>query len=306
LIVVAGILLVLALPYFLLNRESRPMDATARAAATGQFVTLPDGVVHYELAGPPDGRLVVLVHGFSVPSFIWDGTFEALTDAGFRVLRYDLYGRGYSDRPNVAYTTDLFVRQLSDLLDALGVKEPVDLVGLSLGGYISTAFTDRHPERVRRLALLDPGPSSPSQFTLVSQLMAAPVLGNYFITAFGDLYLPASQKTDFYRVEKMPAGYLDRYRDQMQYRGFKGAVLSTMRNQHPDGLMDLYARVGGQGRPLLLIWGQEDKTVPFADNAGVRQVMPNAEFHAIPEAGHLPHIEQPEVVNGLLLEFLQR
>ena len=73
---------------------------------------LSQGYVHYELGGPVGGEKVVLVHGLSVPYYIWDPTFDALTEAGFRVLRYDLYGRGFSDRPKLRYDADLFDEQL--------------------------------------------------------------------------------------------------------------------------------------------------------------------------------------------------
>ena len=97
-------------PFVLRNTETRALDDTARLRAPGDFVRLPDGMVHYELAGPDSGVTVVLVHGFSVPFYIWDSTAARLHDAGFRVLRYDLYGRGYSDRPHTPYDTALFVR----------------------------------------------------------------------------------------------------------------------------------------------------------------------------------------------------
>jgi pimeloyl-ACP methyl ester carboxylesterase len=95
------------------------LTAERRAASGGQYVTLSEGVTHYELAGATGETTVVLVHGFSVPSFIWDPTFEALKQAGFRVLRYDLFGRGLSDRPRGRYDLERFVRQLAELLRAL-------------------------------------------------------------------------------------------------------------------------------------------------------------------------------------------
>ncbi len=94
---------------------------------------LTDGIVRYEMAGPPDGQVVVLLHGFFNAYFVWDNTFDALAQADLRVLRYDLYGRGYSDRPNTQYDRDLFDRQLVNLLAALDVTRPVDLVGPSMG-----------------------------------------------------------------------------------------------------------------------------------------------------------------------------
>ncbi len=91
-------------------------------ARSGSFVALSDGCTHYELGGPQDGRPVALVHGFSVPYFIWDPTFRFLADSGFRVLRYDLFGRGFSDRPHLRYDIDLFCKQLRELLDILGFE----------------------------------------------------------------------------------------------------------------------------------------------------------------------------------------
>src|ERR1043165_8585200 len=95
------------------NPEHRALDDAARHFAAGQYVRLPDGMTHYEVGGPDTGRRVVLVHGFSVPYYIWDSTFIALTNAGFRVARYDLLGRGYSDRPDTRYNLDLYDRQLT-------------------------------------------------------------------------------------------------------------------------------------------------------------------------------------------------
>ena len=127
---------------------ARPvLDDAARQQAHGQFIELSDGVVHYQLAGPPQGRTVVLVHGLITPSFIWDYNVPALTEAGFRVLRYDHYGRGFSDRPEVRYDRDLFDRQLLELLQRLNIEQPVDLVGLSMGGAVAVTFTDRHRSR---------------------------------------------------------------------------------------------------------------------------------------------------------------
>jgi pimeloyl-ACP methyl ester carboxylesterase len=113
--------------------ESLTLSEETRAALGGSFIALPEGVTHYELGGPPDGRPVVLVHGFSVPLYIWGPTFEALVGAGFRVLRYDLFGRGYSDRPPVKNNVDLFDGQLHALLDALEIPSPVSSLELGAG-----------------------------------------------------------------------------------------------------------------------------------------------------------------------------
>src|SRR2546422_6934038 len=104
--------------YVYADPERRTLDEAARSGMPGHFAKLSDGYTHYDLGGPADGRVVVLAAGFSVPYYIWDPTFTALTSAGFRVLRYDYYGRGYSDRPTIPFNDDMYVRQLDELLDA--------------------------------------------------------------------------------------------------------------------------------------------------------------------------------------------
>ncbi len=147
--VIPGLALLMAASYFILNPEKKALTPETRASLPGQFISLPDGVTHYALDGPQDGPLVVLVDGFSIPMFSWERNVPALTAAGFRVLTFDLYGRGYSDRPDGPYNLDLFVRQIDELLTALKIDRPVDLVGLSMGGYITAGFANRYPDRVR-------------------------------------------------------------------------------------------------------------------------------------------------------------
>ena len=113
------------------NVERDEITDAVRQNAAGNFVRLSDGFTHYELAGPEGGRTVVLIHGFSVPYYLWDHTFDPLVKVGFRVLRYDLYGRGFSDRPHVHYNADLYDRQLMELLTALHLDAPVELVASS-------------------------------------------------------------------------------------------------------------------------------------------------------------------------------
>ena len=113
--------------------ETRVPAHVLRSSSPGEFTELADGFVHYELGGSSGAQMVVLVPGFSVPLQIWDPTYHALIDAGYRVLRYDLFGRGFSDRPDSRYDLDFFDRQLVGLLEALDISAPIDLVGLFPG-----------------------------------------------------------------------------------------------------------------------------------------------------------------------------
>jgi pimeloyl-ACP methyl ester carboxylesterase len=303
-LIVAPIALVaacIAALYATQNPERADLDAAARQGVPGRFVTLGDGVTHYDVAGPDSGQRVLLVHGFSVPSYIWDSTVTALTGAGFRVARYDDYGRGYSDRPDIAYTSDLYDRQLLQLLDSLGWRDRVDVVGLSMGGPVTATFVGRHPERVRSLTLVDPAAGTSRAAPLMFRL---PLVGPVLWQALAVPKMAAGQLSDFVEPAKWP-DWESRYRVQTQYRGFGRALLSTLREDDGRSLDSVYARVGTLGVPTLLLWGMQDSTVTIDHADGVRKAIPQAQYHPIERAAHLPHMERTDVVNPLLIGFLR-
>lgn len=281
--------------------EIMDLGEQTRRIAPGSFLQLPLGFVHYELAGPPDARAVVLVDGFSVPDYVWDPTFLALREAGFRVLRYDLYGRGYSDRPEVSYNSDLFDRQLLDLLNALAINGGSDFVASSMGGPIVAAFACRHPERVHRMVWIDPDYGTGQSLPLA---LRAPLWGEYTMTTQIEPGLAEAQLADFLHPENFP-DWPDRFRPQMRYHGFRRALLSTLRDYVTQDWSKDYACVGRMQTPVLLIWGTADRDVPFSTSTKVRAAVPQAQFLAVDDAGHLPFLEHPEIVNPAVIAFLR-
>jgi len=303
-LVVIPLIAVTALPisrYLQSDIETLPMDDAARKNIAGSFARLSQGVTHYEAAGPEGGIPVLLIPGFSVTYSVWDPTFAGLSQAGIRVIRYDLFGRGYSDRPSGRYDADFYDRQVLDLLDALHVQQ-ADVGGVSMGGPIAVTFAARHPERVRRVLLFDPG-----YWTGISLpfAMRMPVLGEYNMAVGLAPALPRSQWEDFSHPQRFPH-YLDSYMEQIKYQGFRRALLATLRNYLTTDVTPAYRNVGKSGKPVLLIWGTEDKDTPIGLSSDVRKDLPQAEFHPIEDSAHIPHYEHPEVVNPIVIEFLKR
>ena len=284
--------------------ETQELNEATRKQADGSFVTLTGGVTHYELGGPENGTPVVLAHGFSTPYFIFDTTFEFLVNSGFRVLRYDLIGRGYSDRPHVDYNIQLFVRQLKELLDALGFKQ-INLVGLSMGGPITAAFISQNPERVRRHVLIDPAGATRVALPPMLEALKIPIFGELAFGLFGSVRMVKGIASDMLDQETV-AYFQNQYKVQMQFKGFKRAILSTIRNDMLESFYETYLHVGKLQKPTLLFWGINDKTIPFETSKVILQAIPHAEFHAIENCGHIPHYEKPGVVNPILLEFLSK
>lgn len=132
--------------------ESVTKDALFRAdlelPSGAAFVRLSEGFTYYRQANEePCTAADVLVHGFSVPSYIWDPTYDFLVSKGRCVVTLDLYGRGFSDNPDVAYTDQLFATQVLELLDHLKI-EKATLLGLSNGGRVVSQVAGLAPERV--------------------------------------------------------------------------------------------------------------------------------------------------------------
>jgi len=284
--------------------ETKKLNDMTRRNADGYFIQLPDGVTHYELGGPESGDVVVLVPGFSVPYFIYDPTFQFLTQNGFRVLRYDLFGRGFSDRPVARYNMDLFVSQLAALLNALRFSRPVNLVGLSMGGPIAATFTVQHPERVNKIMLIDPAGTRPISLTPMLKMAKLPFVAEAVLSWSGSESMVKGLAKDFFDPA-LVEHFISRYRIQMGFHGFRYAVLSTIRNGMLDSFIQTYEALGRMHKRVLLLWGSNDLTIPFEHSFDLRAVLPKVEFHVIRNTGHVPHYEKPDEVNPLLLEFLR-
>lgn len=271
-----------------------------RAAEGGHFVKLRDGFTHYQIAGPDSAPLVVLAAGSSVPNYIWAPTFDSLRSAGYRVMRYDYFGRGWSDRPRIPLTQEVYVHQLTELLDSLQVREPITLVGLSYGGTVITSFAAMHPARVGSLVYVAPAIRTPQD---IPWYLYPPLLSDV-VLQWQSRKWAEGQLGDFLHPEKFP-DWAERYKPQMTFKGFRRSRLSDRKaNAELDARVHL-TEVGKHPRPVLVVWGRQDNAVPFAQSEMVLKALPRAKFVPIDSAGHLPHWEQPAVMHAALIGFLR-
>ena len=289
--------------YRIRDPERAELDDRTRREAPGRFALLDDGTTHYEAAGPDTGRVVVLAAGFSVPAYIWDSLYQGLADSGFRVIRYDYYGRGWSDRVDATYDQDLFVRQLTGLLDSLRVQGPVDLAGLSFGGAVVTSFADRHPERVRTVVYFDPVFNA--RRPLPPEERSAWRWDLHMVLGGGSERMATGQLDDFLHPERWP-DWVERYRVPQRFRGTREslrrsrAAIAVAPHQG-----DQLRRLGAGKLPMLLVWGREDQVAPFATSRTVLSMVPHATFLPVDSAAHLPHLERPGVVVPGVVGFLR-
>lgn len=277
-------------------------DAPRRDTATSfQFVQLSHGKVHYQLTqSSSTAETLVMIHGVSGPMVTWDRLLPTLDSA--RVLRYDLYGRGGSDRVAGPYNRDLYDQQLLELLDVLKIHEPVTLVGSSMGAIIAAEFTQRHADRVARVILIGPA-GFPIQASPAARLLDLPGVGDWAIAVLGDRMLSAHQRRYVANPEKATV-VDDAFRAQLRVRGTKAAILSTMREMPVRNYIDGFGALGRSGKPVLLIWGKNDQTFPFVHHGRAQELLPTAVFAPIDDAAHLPQWETPEEVGSTIEVFI--
>ncbi len=301
LIFVGATVALMALSYWWCGLTELPLDDQARTKAPGKFLGLPDGKVHYRWDGPADGPVVAMVHGFSLPSCNWDHNVPALTAAGFHVLSFDNYGRGWSDRPEHNNDIDLFDRELLGTLDALGLKEPIRLVGVSMGSAISTVFVARHPERVSQLVLIAPV-GEPTPQPLAVRIVRWPVLGDWVMRVLGKW---ATEKNALGLVDtpELKAGVLSCIEQSLAYRGGTDSLLSTLRYYPLGGLAQVYEDAGKAKIPTLLLWGDADTTAPYDGAAKVLAAMPSARLVTFNGGGHGINKTVANKVNALIINF---
>ena len=283
----------LAIPVTVELMRSRMSDAT-RSEAPGDFALLSQGTTHFEWLGPERGPVAICIHGLTTPSFVWYGMAKGLALMGFRVLIYDLYGRGYSDRVRGLQDAAFFDQQLTDLLSHERVGEHLTILGYSMGGAIAAEFAARHPHRVKQLILLTPA----GMFQLAGGKIAAacdiPVIGDWLFLALypWELRRGIAAEADLHTSVD---GIADLQQKETSRRGYFPAVLSSLRGLLRDTCEDAHRTIARSNVPVLAVWAEEDAVIPLASKDTLNQWNPHVQQVVVSGAGHgLPytHTEQ--------------
>ena len=265
----------------------------------GDYVLLSKGYTYYEEANREStiGN-IILVHGFSVPSYIWEVTFNTLKEKGYHVVMMDLFGRGNSDNPDLPQTDALRAQQVLDLMDALGIEKAV-LAGLSNGGRIISKMAALDASKIEALFYV----SSSSFVDYETQIDT--VVSQEEISSFIETYPTRSvgQLEDFYAPKQFPE-WPQKYEKLLSHRGFAKALLSTQKNLTT--MDEIHQTIDSLELPVYVFWGVYDKVVVYADfDKKLKQLLPNMKEYFIEEAGHLPHMENKKVFEDYFLSSLQ-
>jgi len=300
--VAGACVLVLILIVYWLWTPDRPLaELEARYLQSPADLVLVDGVrLHLRDSGPREAPAVVLLHGFGASLQTWEAWAQALA-ADHRVIRFDLPGSGLSlPDPAADYTDARSVELLAALMDRLGLQR-ASIVGHSIGGRIAWTFAARHPERLDKLVLVAPDgfaspgfdygkpPDVPTVLKLMRYVLPRPVLRMNLLPAYAD----SNALTD-----AMTA----RYHDLLLAPGGRDAMLARMQQTV---LVDPVPLLKAILAPTLLVWGERDAMIPFANSADYLKDIPGSRLVVVPGTGHLPQEEAAAASLPAVLDFLR-
>lgn len=277
----------IALAPFILEKLRKPISSFDRQGADGDFADLSQGLTYYRWIGPVRGPVAVVIHGLTTPSIGMEPLAEGLGGMGYRVLIYDLYGRGLSDAPRGKQDRRFFLKQLDDLLADQGLDENLTLVGYSMGAAIATAFTAENPHKVKRVIMIAGACIMMNETVFSRFCRTIPVLGDWLhgIAAGRKIRKTMPDRARRPEISRV----LMAQRQELRRRGYLPAVLSSRRGMLSETQEREQRKLGLEDIPVIAIWAQLDELIPASAsrllvqwNRAVRQQVVENATHALP------------------------
>jgi pimeloyl-ACP methyl ester carboxylesterase len=262
-------------------------------------LTLSTTTIHYVDRGR--GLPVVLVHGFPLDHTMWSAQIDALASR-VRVIAPDLRGFGRSPLApgdeSRGVSMERYADDLAELLDALAIREPIVLVGFSMGGYVAWQFVRKYPQRLRALVPCDTRAAADSDEARAGRLKMAEHIAEWGSGGVAEMMGPKLFAPQSFA--RLPAAVAE-VRSVVE-RTAPAAIAAAQRGMaaRPDMTVLLQLiRV-----PTLVIVGEHDALSPPEEMQSIAAAIPAAQCVVIPDAGHMTTMENPAAVNDALLRFL--
>ncbi|SCY26259.1 alpha/beta fold hydrolase [Microvirga guangxiensis] len=281
--------------------------------AAGIFLQSNGITLHCIEAGPKDGPLVILLHGF--PEFWWGWRYqiEPLAQAGFRVLVPDQRGYNLSDKPEGrrAYQLDLLAQDVIGLMDALGCSI-CSLVGHDWGGIAAWWTATRHPDRIDRLVAINaPHPDVAGSYMRrhPSQMLKSSYVGFFQLPFIPEAMLSADSYKALRRSllrtsrkDTFSSADLAEYEKAWTRPGALTAMLNWYRALPFKPSQSVEAKLA---MPVLAIWGMRDPFLEFGLCEKSLALCTKPQVSRFEKATHWVHLEDPDAVSRRLVDFLK-
>lgn len=268
----------------------------------GKFIEI-DGVKTYA-AEKGKGEDIIFINGLAASIYTWRKVFYEIS-RDFHVYAIDFKGTGFSEKPKAGYSIDSFTSQILGLMKHYNIHKAV-LVGNSLGGEVVLNFTIKHPEKVRKLVLIDSAGYQKnkevtrflvklSRFKLTHKL-----LDNYISKKSAKKII----KWATFKDEIIDEAMIEGYYKPMKTKGGVRAFIELIKNLSYTEFD--YDKVKNIKTPTLIIWGKEDKWIPVSDAYRFHKDIESSKLVILENCGHGPQEEKPEEVIRLIKDFASK
>jgi 3-oxoadipate enol-lactonase len=262
--------------------------------AAVQFTRIGEIVIHYQIFGSGSGKpLLVFSNSLGTDFRIWRDVVIRLADS-FTILTYDKRGHGLSDVGGAPYSIDDHVGDLAGLLDQLALG-PAVVCGLSVGGVIAQGLMQRRPDLVRALILCDTAHKIGDAAMWNSRI--ASVQGEGGIASIAEAIL-SRWFTARYRAEEPVA--MAGWRNMLVRQpaaGYAGTCAALRDADYTEFAKTIAV-------PTLCIVGDEDGSTPPSLVLELARLIPGARYEVISGSGHIPCVEQPEILSEMIRAFV--
>ena len=274
---------------------------TEQLPNTHLFAQLSDGRCHYRIDGPSGGCPLLLIHGATVPGWQFALLVPYLTAAGWRTIRLDLFGHGYSDRPLIDHDYALFTRQIFELLELLDLHRDIYLLGHSLGSVVAARLMLAAPQKFNALIMAAPILNFFAN-EKAARLLRVPVLGECLIDSY---VMPMLTRRRTRRYRAIDNGqFVGRFHEQLKVPGFSRALLSLLRSDALTDQRESYIGINRLENPVLLLRGSDDTVVTASQMRVVNELVPRAESYTIDGTSHAMLLTDPKTVAPYVIQFL--
>ncbi len=303
--IIAG-LLVVALcsvyaAYLAADRETITAE-NFRDGSGYDTVHLGHGTTAFRTYGPLSAPAIFMVHGATLGSMIYQDYAAPFVAAGFRVVLYDQYGRGFSDRPRTPFSIDLMRAQLEELMDHLGI-ERAHLYGVSLGGAIVTRFAAAHSDRVQTLGLQVPliGGANVSRGVSLARLpVIGPLLARFYaIPAIIERGESFSPETEAGRM------LMAHFKGQFAVKGTERMMAQIIGGDALSDRMEDHRVIAATGIPVHFAYADDDPEIPVSQVKAAIAVYDNADSHEF-TGGHFFSYGRAEQLADLYAGFIKK
>ena len=268
-----------------------------RVNGRGRYLPLRAGLTHVIEEGQDDQAAILLVHGATVPAWEFDRLIPHLRAAGWRTIRFDLFGHGLSDRPAVRYDFSFFLEQALEVLDGITPHRPLTLLGHSFGAALAAAMASQRPERIERLVLVAPLLDFMAN-SFWGRVFSLPGIGGLMMRRVG---LPVLERRRARRYQAIGAEDLTRrFVSEARAPGYANALASMFANRTLGPQREHYQRLQSSPSEIFVVAGSADRVVPLRDVAEVRSLLPTHEYRQIENAQHNLLLTHPALVTSIL------